>query len=171
MKQTNQSAGMAWVTGQMLLIAAAGVAGPWWPGALGIPFGRSIGTVCFLYAAWTGLSGVRHLKRNLTPMPVPRSGGQLVTTGIYGFMRHPLYSAMMAMGLGWAAMWSSLPAFIIAVLLGIFLHAKTLYEERLLRLKFPDYPGYAARVPRYFPKLNRPTRADVAAKITRPPRS
>ena len=145
---------MTWVVGQMLLIAAAGFAGPWWPGLPAMPFSRGIGVVCFVYAAWAGLSGVVHLKRNITPMPVPRAGGQLVTTGIYGLMRHPLYSSMMAMGLGWAAVWSSLPAFFIAILLGLFLHAKTLYEEKQLRLKFPDYPAYAARVPRYFPKLS-----------------
>jgi protein-S-isoprenylcysteine O-methyltransferase Ste14 len=147
---------MAWVIGQMLLIAAVAFAGPWRPGALPIPFSRTIGLVCFLYAAWTGLSGIWLLKRNLTPMPIPQSGSQLVTTGIYGLLRHPLYAAVMAMGFGWAALWSSLPALIIALVLVLFFRAKTLYEERLLCLKFPDYPSYAARVPRYFPKPGRP---------------
>lgn len=147
-----QPSGMAWVIVQMLLLAAAVVAGPWWRGTAAMPFSRVIGALFFLYAAWTGLGGVGRLGRNRTPMPAPRADSELITTGIYGLMRHPLYASMMAMGLGWAFLWSSLPALGIAVVLIGFLHAKARYEERLLREKFSDYARYAAGVPRYFPK-------------------
>ncbi len=34
------------------------------------------------------------LGQNLTPLPHPRHDGQLVQTGIYGLVRHPLYSGV-----------------------------------------------------------------------------
>jgi protein-S-isoprenylcysteine O-methyltransferase Ste14 len=54
------------------------------------------------YAAWMGLGGVRSLGGNLTPLPAPREGGELVATGIFARVRHPLYASVMAMGFGWA---------------------------------------------------------------------
>ncbi len=111
----------------------------------------SIGSVTFLFAAWTGISAVFRLGRNRTPFPAPRPGSTLVTTGIYARVRHPLYSAMMAMGLGWACFWSSGTALVLAAVFIIFLHAKAKFEEQLLSARFEDYLGYAARVPRYLP--------------------
>jgi len=143
--------GAAWVFGQMLLLAALAIIAPWrrghWPPALS--FG--LGAVLMLYAAWTGLSGVRHLGRNRTPLPEPRAGGELVTTGIYARLRHPLNASMMAMGCGWALLWSSPAGLALALALTLFLHAKTRLEEKLLCARFAGYADYARRVPRYFP--------------------
>ncbi len=114
-----------------------------------------LGSLAFLYAAWTGLGGVYRLGRNRTPMPMPKPDSTLITTGIYSFIRHPLYASMMAMGLGWSCFWSSITALWIAAGFIIFLHAKALYEERLLRAKFSGYASYEGLVPRYFPGLRR----------------
>lgn len=150
----DRSSGVGWVVVQMLLLAALAVVAPLWRGHWPLVLSMGLGIVSLCYAAWTGLRGVRGLGRNLTPLPVPRAGGELITTGIYARLRHPLYAAVMAMGLGWACLWSSGPALGIALLLILFLHAKTLHEERLLRAKFADYNRYAASVPRYFPRLS-----------------
>jgi protein-S-isoprenylcysteine O-methyltransferase Ste14 len=147
---------MAWVLAQTLLLAAVGLAAPRWPGQWPESVSVSIGSAAFLYAAWTGLSGVNRLGRNLTPLPAPRADSTLVTAGIYARVRHPLYASMMAMGLGWACFWSSGSALGIAVGFAIFLHAKARHEERLLRAKFAGYARYASLVPRYFPKMSKP---------------
>lgn len=118
----------------------------------------SIGSVAFLYAAWTGLSGVFRLGKNRTARPAPRAGGALVTGGIYALIRHPLYAAMMAMAVGWACFWSSGIALAVAGVFIIFLHTKARFEERLLARKFGDYPRYARRVPRYLPRWQMPRR-------------
>jgi len=69
----SNAASIAWVFAQMLLLAPLAIIAPWrrghWPPALS--FG--LGVVLMLYAAWTGLSGVRHLGRNRTPLPEPRA--------------------------------------------------------------------------------------------------
>ncbi len=106
-----------------------------------------------LYAAWTGLGGVRSLGRNLTPLPAPRADGELVTDGMFARVRHPLYASVMAMGFGWALLWSSSSALGPATALELYLHAKALHEERLLRGRFSEYLNYCARVPRYFPRM------------------
>jgi len=146
--------GMAWVVVQSLFLAAIGIAAPLWPGQWPKAASVSIGSITFLYAAWTGLSAVVRLGRNRTPLPAPRPGSTLVTTGIYSRIRHPLYAAMMAMGIGWACFWSSVIALGLAVLFILFLHAKARYEEGLLRARFTGYPDYAERVPRYVPRWN-----------------
>ena len=148
----SNAASIAWVFAQMLLLAALAIIAPWrrghWPPALS--FG--LGAVLMLYAAWTGLSGVRHLGRNRTPLPEPRAGGELVTTGIYARLRHPLNASMMAMGFGWALLWSSPAGLALALAFTLFLHAKTRLEEKLLRARFAGYGDYARRVPRYLPR-------------------
>lgn len=144
--------GMGWVVIQSLFLIAIGIAAPLWPGQWPKAASVSIGSITFLYAAWTGLSAVVRLGRNRTPLPAPRPGSTLVTTGIYGRIRHPLYAAMMSMGIGWACFWSSGIALGPALAFILFLHAKARFEERLLRARFEDYPGYAARVPRYVPR-------------------
>lgn len=137
---------------QSLLLAAIGVTAPLWPGQWPTLVSVSFGSAAFLYAAWTGLGGVVRLGRHRTAFPSPRAGCTLVTTGIYALIRHPLYAAMMAMGLGWACFWSSNVALIIAATFILFLHAKARFEERLLAARFDDYPFYASRVPRYIPR-------------------
>jgi len=149
------SSGMRWVIGQSILLAAVGIAAPVWAGEWPKWVSAGIGGVAFLFAAWTGLSGVVRLGRHRTPLPAPRSGSVLVTTGIYGLIRHPLYAAMMAMSLGWAFFWSSGIALAIGAALIGFLHAKARLEERLLGAKFESYPHYASRVPRYIPRWSR----------------
>jgi len=136
----------------MVLLAALAVAAPvwrgWWPLAVsGLP-----ALALLAYGVWTGVAGVRDLGRNLTPLPAPKTGGTLVTTGIYARMRHPLYSSLMALGLAWALVWSSLPGLALAAALWLFLHAKARHEEARLSQIFAEYPGYSSRVPRFFPK-------------------
>ncbi len=150
--------GTLWVIAQSLLLAAIGIAAPLWPGRWPRVVSVSIGTAALLYAAWTGLCGVVRLGRHRTALPEPRAGSTLVTTGIYAHIRHPLYAAMMAMGVGWACFWSSAAALFLAGMFILFLHAKARFEELLLAARFDDYPRYASRVPRYVPRWLKPRR-------------
>ena len=147
----NGSPGIGWVVVQMVLIVGILFTGiryteEWGWGAV------VTGIVLWMYAAWIGLAGVRDLGRNLTPLPKPRSQSELVTTGIYARMRHPLYSAMMAMGFGWGIGWGSIPALGTSILLQWFLIAKARHEENWLKARYSNYKEYAEKVPRFFPR-------------------
>lgn len=147
-----QRPGTRWVVVQMLLLAAVGATAPasggHWPTLVSV----APGALLFLFAAWTGLAGVRDLGPHRTPSPVPRPESTLVTTGIYARLRHPLYASMMAMGFGWALLWSSPAGMVLAAILAVFLDAKARHEERLLCRHFPNYSQYMRRVPRYLPR-------------------
>ncbi len=147
-----QRPGTRWVVVQMLLLAAVGATAPAFGGHWPTLVSAAPGALLLLFAAWSGLGGVRDLGRHRTPSPWPRSESTLVTTGIYARLRHPLYASMMAMGFGWALLWSSPTGMVLAGILAAFLHAKARHEERLLCQHFPDYPQYMRRVPRYLPR-------------------
>jgi protein-S-isoprenylcysteine O-methyltransferase Ste14 len=102
-------------------------------------------------AGLISLIGAWQLGRHLTPFPDPRSGSQLVRTGVYGIVRHPLYCSVTLAAVGWALLQSSLPALAAAFLLAAYFDLKARYEERLLRQHFPEYTAYAARVRRLIP--------------------
>ena len=106
-----------------------------------------------LAGAWLGIAGVRVLGLNRTPFPEPRPGSQLVTTGIYARVRHPLYASVIALGFGWALLWSSGPALALAAAQAVFFYVKARFEERLLRERFAEYADYTRRVPRLVPLL------------------
>ena len=75
----------------------------------------------------------------------------MVQCGIYAKIRHPLYTAVILAGFGWALVWLSWPALLTAVALVPFFHAKSCREEGFLRQRFPGYREYEARTRRFIP--------------------
>jgi protein-S-isoprenylcysteine O-methyltransferase Ste14 len=95
------------------------------------------------------------LGRTLTPSPIPKADGVLVTTGVFGLVRHPIYSALLVLGLGLVVIGASVLHLIAWVALLSVLMAKARFEERMLADQYPDYAAYAARVGRLVPGLGR----------------
>lgn len=91
----------------------------------------------------------------LTPTPVPREGTELVTGGLYGWVRHPIYSGVLLAVFGIAIRSGQ----VLTVLTGMatlgFFWVKSSYEERWLRAAHPGYDEYARRVPRLVPRIDR----------------
>ena len=52
-----------------------------------------LGVAVFALALWIFWSAHRELGRNFSPTLVVREQHRLVTAGIYGYMRHPMYTA------------------------------------------------------------------------------
>jgi len=101
-------------------------------------------------AAWATWQLQRH--GALTPLPSPRSGARLLTSGCYHRVRHPVYSGLLLWALGTALVQASAGHFGLALLLGLFLQAKAAHEERLLSAQYPEYAAYAARTGRFVPR-------------------
>lgn len=81
---------------------------------------------------------------------------KLVTAGIYGHIRNPMITGVLAVLLGEAFLLGSLGVFIWAV---VFFIANTLYfhysEEKGLEERFGDeYKEYRQHVPMWFPRLH-----------------
>ena len=144
--------GGAWVIGQgILLIAVALLAGCFRGG--GFPIVVVTGVALMLVGASVALAGAMSLGRNLTPFPKPSEQAQFVRHGIYAIIRHPLYTSVIAVAIGWALVWQSWPALLAAATLIPFFSAKASREERWLREKFPEYAEYEMRVRRFIPWL------------------
>ncbi|MGB3402503.1 MAG: isoprenylcysteine carboxylmethyltransferase family protein [Microcoleaceae cyanobacterium] len=102
-------------------------------------------------ALWFMVKGVLDLGRNLTPLPYPKPGGTLITTGIYRIVRHPLYSGLIFAALGWGLFQKSLSHLLGTVILFIFLDLKARQEENWLRQTYPNYAEYSAQVKKIIP--------------------
>lgn len=145
--------GGAWVAVQSMLMAgviALGVSfhGDWtW-----LPV-TAAGAVLLVAGGFFGIAGAWVLGRNLTPYPRPRADSELVRRGIYGRVRHPLYTSVMLASLGWALLWQSGAALVPALVLIPFFDAKARREEQWLREKFAGYAEYARHVPRFIPRI------------------
>lgn len=103
--------------------------------------------------AGLALWGSAHLGRNLTPFPRPVVGGRLVTNGAYGFARHPLYSGVILLALGFALFTTSPLRLALAGGLAVFLDAKSRREERWLLEVYPEYAAYRRRVKKFLPGI------------------
>lgn len=151
MSSSRKTRGGVWVLAQNLVMMAALVAAPLrccdWPAK----WSNLPGIFFMIFGAVFGIAGVRALGRNLTPFPRPRDDAQLVQRGIYSIVRHPLYTSVLLVSIGWTLFWRSLVAVIIVVLLFVILDAKSRLEERWLREKFSEYASYAKRVGRFLP--------------------
>lgn len=71
---------------------------------------------------------------------------QLVTTGLYGIVRHPMYSGSVIMLIGIPLALGSYWALILAVVSLVLLVIRILDEETMLRQELPGYRDYMAGV-------------------------
>jgi len=81
-----------------------------------------------------------------------KQGHKLIECGPYRFMRHPIYTGHLLMGLGTAIGSGRLVAFAGLASFAVGFWIKLQQEERLLLRGLPDeYPGYKARVKALIP--------------------
>lgn len=84
----------------------------------------------------------RRLGPSVSPSPVPRQGAQVVMSGPYRFVRHPIYGGVFLVLLGTALFLDSVYGVAAAVVAFFFFWAKSIYEEQQLRMRFPGYKRY-----------------------------
>lgn len=89
------------------------------------------------------------LRKSLTVMPIPKEDGKLSTTGLYRFVRHPMYTSLLLLVLGIALHSGSVIKYLLVIFLYLLLYLKSVLEEKYLNLKFSDYAEYSARIPRF----------------------
>ncbi len=99
------------------------------------------------------IKGLIDLGKNLTPLPYPRENGELVQTGIYGIIRHPLYSGLIFAALARTIFQFSLSHLIATAILLVFFDIKANREETWLTEKYPDYSDYRQRVKKLIPGI------------------
>jgi len=138
----------------LLLLVAFGprtfVCLPAWTGRFA-EAARIAGIVLMVAGGGFFLTALARLGKNLTPLPYPKVDGQLVQSGVYGLVRHPIYCGGIVLALGWALTVRGPATVGYAVLLLLFFDVKSRREERWLVTKFPAYAAYQKRVRKLIP--------------------
>jgi protein-S-isoprenylcysteine O-methyltransferase Ste14 len=147
--------GEGWVVIQALLLALlalAGASGPAW-GDPWLITGRLAGAILVVTGLLVAVLGFLGLRENLTAVPRPVEGGHLVDTGVYGLVRHPIYTGIILVAAGWGLVTASPPALVVALGLGFFFDLKARREEAWLVAVYPAYAAYRRRVRKLVPFL------------------
>jgi protein-S-isoprenylcysteine O-methyltransferase Ste14 len=113
----------------------------------------------YAFIVWALLT----LRRSFSVFPEAR---QLIRSGPYRLVRHPLYAAYILCYLAICLPRLSVPALLLAAagIAGEIWRAR--FEERLLVEVFPEYSDYAATTPRFVPAFLTPWRRAAPAPLT-----
>jgi len=145
--------GEGWVAIQGLLLAiavAAGFLGPSWDGAIRVAT-STVGVTLIVGGLALAIRGMRDLRDALTPLPYPRADAELVETGVYRLVRHPIYGGLVLAAVGWGLLTASAAAIAAAVALWGFFELKSRREETWLEGRFTGYAAYRSRTRRLIP--------------------
>ncbi len=119
------------------------------------PFISLLGLVLMALAGVVLLVSFVALGNSLTASPLPKQRGQLVTTGLYSYVRHPIYSGLLLLSIGVVLDAGWWPQLVVALMLFLLLRIKAQFEESLLRKAYPKYAAYALKTPMFFPRLGK----------------
>lgn len=98
--------------------------------------------------------GIWALKANLSPFITPVSSNQLVTSGVFNIVRHPLYTGLIALCLGISITSNSVDRTVLTIILAYFLDKKADKEEIYLYTLHPiTYEVYAAQTKKLIPTI------------------
>jgi len=111
--------------------------------------------IVFGAAGALGLWAAKWLGRGLTALPLPNGRTDLVVRGPYRWVRHPIYTAVMAGTAGVVGSTRSWPAAAVGAGLVVLFGFKARWEERHLAVAFPGYTDYGRRTGRFVPGVGR----------------
>lgn len=108
-----------------------------------------------LLSAWLVIAAVQALGRQFAVAARVISGHELITSGPFRIVRHPIYTGVLGMLIATAMSFSTWPGLVLSV--ALYLAGTTMRirkEERLLRETFgTEFQAYAEEVPALVPGL------------------
>lgn len=120
-----------------------------WPRAP-LPYfiGLAVLVAGLAFAVWARV----HLGRNWSGNVTVKEGHELIRTGPYGYVRHPIYTGFLTGVLGTTICSGTLRAALALAIIGTALIVKLRAEERFMRETFPgQYEKYSEEVPALVP--------------------
>jgi len=112
------------------------------------------GTLLFSVGATIGIWAIRHNRpNNFNIVPELKEGCCLVTTGIYRYIRHPMYTSVMLMMLGLLLFKPDLLNTLMWGALVIVLYLKASREESLWIAHDPTYATYQKQTKYFIPYI------------------
>ena len=147
---TPGSRGGAWVLGQgvlFVLFIASVVAGGPIPDVPGIVVAQIVGVVVAGAGAAISVWSAVYHGWTLSPFPKPNDGQRLIDQGPYRYVRHPMYSGIIAFTLGVGLAYANPVTLLSSLAFTVFFMAKSGHEEELLVAHVPGYRQYRSSVP------------------------
>ncbi|MGA7753988.1 MAG: isoprenylcysteine carboxylmethyltransferase family protein [Candidatus Sulfotelmatobacter sp.] len=122
-----------------------------WPqGYWSFWLGAAVTVAGLLFAVWAR----EHLGRNWSRSVTIKQGHELITTGPYAVVRHPIYTGILTGFLGMAIAISRVRGVIVFVLIFVVLWLKLRMEEKWMRSNFGDtYATYARKTAALVPYI------------------
>jgi protein-S-isoprenylcysteine O-methyltransferase Ste14 len=149
--------GTSWIVVQAVIFAffiAALVMGERMDHFDGLIYLRSTGLLLALFGSFVSIWAVLQFGSQLTPFPKPVEGATLIDSGPYRFVRHPMYTGIIAFTLGCGLAYATVAAAMAGPIFLIFFAAKTTHEEEMLVEAVPGYRAYRSAVHwRLIPKV------------------
>ena len=106
------------------------------------PFSYLVGFLIIIIAFIILLVAIKDLGRNLSLLPRPVNNSNLVTTGIYRFMRHPMYYSLIFISFGVFITKLSIYYLFLSISLVLIIKFKIALEEQYSNNKFKNYLLY-----------------------------
>lgn len=139
-----------WVAGQVVLFLfffASVVFGEPVTETPGLVFAQITGVIVALFGAGISVWAFRYHGSSLTPFPRPSEGMHLIEGGPYRYVRHPMYSGIIAFTLGVGMAYANPVTMLSSVAFTVFFMAKSGHEEDMLVEDVPGYRNYRSAVP------------------------
>ncbi|TEU24885.1 MAG: isoprenylcysteine carboxylmethyltransferase family protein [Gammaproteobacteria bacterium] len=115
---------------------------------------NTLGVSLIALSIVVGLAAVINMKpSNLNIVPTLKDKHQLITHGIYQFIRHPMYTSVLLFCLACALTINNNQTTIVMLILLIDLILKSNVEEKLLSERFDGYSSYKNKTGRFLPFL------------------
>ncbi len=119
--------------------------------APGSPVLSSLGVIICIAGIVVSVQARRHLGRNWSQTVAVKEDHELVTSGPYRYIRHPMYAGGLASCIGSAMVCGGVWIFLFFILGGLFLW-RVGAEDELLARQFPkEYPDYKKRTKKLIP--------------------
>lgn len=112
----------------------------------GIVYVQSAGLLLALFGSFVSIWSVLQHGNRLSPFPKPVEDAVLIDSGPYRFVRHPMYSGIIAFVLGASIAYMVPAAMLAAPAFLVFFMAKTSHEEHMLADEVPGYRQYRSDV-------------------------
>ena len=105
-----------------------------------------MGILIIIISSIIMLFAIKDLGINLSPLPRPITKSKLITTGIYRFMRHPMYYSLIFISFGLFIIKLSIYNLFLSISLALIIKFKIAVEEQYLTNKFKNYLLYKNEV-------------------------